>query len=150
MPTHYQGTPKEITALDAYIKLTRATDSLINRISQHGTHGDLTPSQFGVLESLYHLGTMCQNELATKILKSSGNLTMVIDNLEKRNLVRRVRDTEDRRKVQVLLTDEGRDLISQLLPDHVAAITKEMKSLSSEEQDHLGELCKKLGKTAQG
>lgn len=148
MPTHYQGTPQEITALDTFIKLTRATDSLLSRLSQHGTQGDLSPSQFGVLEALYHLGAMFQNELAAKILKSSGNLTMVIDNLEKRKLVRRVRDAEDRRKVQVLLTDEGRDLISHLLPGHVTAITAEMNSLTSEELNRLGELCKRLGKTS--
>ena len=50
---------------------------------------DLTAPQFGVLEALYHLGPLCQKDLAAKILKSSGNMTMVIDNLEKRDLVRR-------------------------------------------------------------
>jgi len=88
---------------------------------------------------------MCQNELASKILKSSGNLTMVIDNLEKRALVRRVRDTVDRRKVTVMLTEEGRQLISQVLPTHVASITDEMNTLTPQEQITLGEICRKLG-----
>ena len=145
MPTHYSGTPQEILALNTFIKLTRATESLLNRLSQRGTQGDLTPSQFGVLETLYHLGSKCQNELASKILKSSGNLTMVIDNLEKRALVRRVRDTVDRRKVTVMLTEEGRQLISQVLPTHVASITDEMNTLTPQEQITLGEICRKLG-----
>ena len=145
MPTHYPGTPQEILALNTFIKLTRATESLLNRLSQRGTQGDLSPSQFGVLETLYHLGSMCQYELASKILKSSGNLTMVIDNLEKRTLVRRVRDTVDRRKVTVVLTDEGRQLISQVLPTHVASITDEMNTLTPQEQITLGEICRKLG-----
>ena len=145
MPTHYSGTPQEILALNTFIKLTRATESLLNRLSQRGTQGDLSPSQFGVLETLYHLGSMCQYELASKILKSSGNLTMVIDNLEKRTLVRRVRDTVDRRKVTVVLTDEGRQLISQVLPTHVASITDEMNTLTPQEQITLGEICRKLG-----
>jgi len=73
MPTHYQGTPQEINALNTYIKMTRAVDSFMNRLNQHRTLGDLTLSQFGVLEALYHLGPMSQNEIGAKILKSSGN-----------------------------------------------------------------------------
>jgi MarR family transcriptional regulator, 2-MHQ and catechol-resistance regulon repressor len=151
MPTHYPGTPQENLALNTFIKLTRSVDSLTSRLSQRGTQGDLTESQFGVLETLHHLGSMCQSELASKILKSSGNLTMVIDNLEKHGLVRRVRDLEDRRKIQVSLTDEGRQLIGQIFPGHVASITEEMSALNSQEQEMLGSLCRKLGqgKTSQ-
>jgi MarR family transcriptional regulator, 2-MHQ and catechol-resistance regulon repressor len=145
MPTHYSGTPQETLALNTFIRLTRSVDSLASRLSQRGTQGDLTESQFGVLESLYHLGSMCQNQLASKILKSSGNLTMVIDNLEKRGLVHRVRDLEDRRKIQVQLTEEGRQLIAQVFPGHVASITEEMSTLTPQEQETLGSLCRKLG-----
>jgi MarR family transcriptional regulator, 2-MHQ and catechol-resistance regulon repressor len=146
MPTRYQGTPEENLALNTFIKLTRATEALMTRLHQRGTLGDLTVSQFGVLEALYHLGSMCQNELGTKILKSSGNMTMVIDNLEKHGLVTRQRNTDDRRMVTVSLTESGREQIEQILPNHVSAITEEMKVLSPEEQQLLGNLCRKLGK----
>lgn len=145
MPTHFKGTQQEVTALNTYIKLTRASDSLLARLSQRGTQGDLTPSQFAVLEVLYHLGPMCQSEIGSKLLKSSGNITLVIDNLEKRSLVRRERDLKDRRMVQVLLTDSGRALISQLFPGHLAAIVDELSVLAPEEQEMLGRLCRKLG-----
>lgn len=104
MPTHYKGTPEEIRALNTYIKLTKPTDSVTNRLSQGDTQGDLTPTQFGVLESLYHLGSMRLGEISVKVLKSSGNMTLVIDNLEKQGLVRRQRKEEDRRTVLVSLT----------------------------------------------
>jgi MarR family transcriptional regulator, 2-MHQ and catechol-resistance regulon repressor len=145
MPTHFSGTPQEILALNTFIKLTRSVESLTSRLSQRGTLGDLTESQFGVLETLYHLGSMCQNQIAAKILKSSGNLTMVIDNLEKHDLVRRVRDLDDRRKIQVQLTDEGRQLIGHIFPTQVASITEEMSALTPQEQETLGSLCRKLG-----
>jgi MarR family 2-MHQ and catechol resistance regulon transcriptional repressor len=150
MPTHHSGTPQEVLALNTFIKLTRSVESLHSRLSQRGTLGDLTESQFGVLEALYHLGSMCQNQLAAKILKSSGNLTMVIDNLEKHGLVRRVRDLEDRRKIQVQLTDEGRQLIAQVFPHQAAAITAEMSALTPHEQETLGSLCRKLGQGKHG
>ena len=146
MPSHYQGTPQEIQALDTYIKLTRAVDSLYSRLSRRGTIRDLTPSQFGVLEALFHLGSMSQSEISAKLLKSGGNMTLVIDNLEKRGLVQRNQDMVDRRITTVSLTAAGKDLITEVLPVHVAAILEEMNSISLEEQICLGQLCKKLGK----
>ena len=146
MPTHYQGTPEEILALNAFIKLTRAADSLMARLAQRGTLCDLTPSQFGVLESLYHLGPMCQGEVSAKILRSTGNMTLVLDNLEKRGLVRRERNLDDRRMVTISLTEAGREVISRILPRQIAAIIEEMSVLTSEEQATLGRVCRKLGK----
>ena len=112
--------------------------------------GDLTLSQFGVLEALYHLGSMSQTEICSKLLKSGGNMTLVIDNLEKHGLVQRNQDIEDRRITTVSLTSAGRDLISEVLPVHVAAIVEEMNSITVEEQKSLGQICKKLGKKSLG
>ena len=63
--------------------------------NRHLSDHNLTISQFGVLEALYHLGPLSQRQLADKILRSSGNLTMVIDNLERDGLVRRDADPEE-------------------------------------------------------
>ncbi len=146
MPTKYQGTPRETLALNTFIKLTRATDSLMNRLSQCGTMDNLTTTQFGVLETLYHLGSMCQSELGSKLLRSGGNITLVIDNLEKQGLVKRQRELDDRRKVTVSLTTEGTEMIQKVFPVHLASIVSEMNTLTPEEQEMLGRLCKKLGK----
>jgi len=56
MPTHYQGSPQAVLALDTFIKLTRVTNSVMNRLAGHETLKDITISQFGVLETLLHLG----------------------------------------------------------------------------------------------
>jgi MarR family 2-MHQ and catechol resistance regulon transcriptional repressor len=146
MPTHYKGTPQETLALNAFIKLTRAAESVGARLGQRGTHGDLSPSQFGVLEALLHLGPMCQTELGTKLLKSSGNITMVIDNLEKRGLVKRIRSLNDRRFIQISLTEPGKELIQQLFPGQLSAIVEEMSILTEQEQEALASLCRKLGR----
>lgn len=146
MPTHHQGSAKEIRALNAFIKLTRASDSLMARLFRRGVVAPLTPTQFGVLETLYHLGPLCQGELSGKLLRSGGNITLVIDNLEKQELVRRERDTEDRRLVRVSLTPKGNAFISEIFPKQAAAIAEEMQALTPDEQEQLGTLCKKLGK----
>ncbi len=145
MGTHYKGTEEEIRALNTYIKLMRAVESLTSRLNSHLASARLTISQFGALEALFHLGPLCQRELSEKLLKSSGNITMVVDNLEKRGLVERKREGEDRRYVTVHLTHEGRRLISEIFPAHVAAIVEEMNILTASEQNELGRLCRVLG-----
>jgi len=145
MPTHFKGTPQEILALNTFIKLTRAVESFSARLARRHTIEDLTPSQFGALETLHHLGPQRQSDISAKLLKSTGNMTLVVDNLEKRGLVRRARDAADRRVVMVSLTADGEALIRRIFPGHVAAIVDEMRVLSSEEQAALGRLCRKLG-----
>lgn len=132
--------------LNTFIRLTRCTNSLLARLAERGTVGDLTYSQFAVLEALYHLGHMTQGEISMKVLKSGSNMTMVIDNLERDGLVRRERDTNDRRVIHVHLTEAGSSKLEAVLPGHVAALVDEFSILSAKEQETLGELCKKLGK----
>lgn len=145
MGTHYSGPPREMAALDAYIKLMRAAESVTARRSPLFAADGLTVSQFGVLEALLHLGPLHQCDLSRKLLKSSGNITVVVDNLEKRGLVRRSPDREDRRASIVDLTEKGRHLIASCLPRHVQAIVEEMSTLSRNEQRELGRLCRRLG-----
>lgn len=146
MGTHYKGTPREVRALNAFIKLNRAAESLGARLAEQLARHELTVSQFGVLELLLHLGPRCQKEIAHKLLKSGGNITLVIDNLERRGLVERVRNQDDRRYVTVHLTGGGRRLIEEVFPRHVESIVEEMGALSPKEQELLGDLCKRVGK----
>lgn len=146
MRTHYRGNKKESRALRTYIKLMRAAESVTARTHRHLSSTGLSISQFAVLEALYHLGPLSQREIGLKILRSSGNITMVIDNLEKTGLVRRERNEADRRFFIVHLTDKGYSLINKLFPPHAAVIAKDLGVLTAAEQDVLGRLCKKLGR----
>ncbi len=146
MPTHYAGSSEEVRALNTWIKFTRAEESVNARIWRRGTIEDLTPTQFAVLEALHHLGPMCQRAIGDKILKSSGNITLVIDNLNKRGFVRRDQDPDDRRMEIVSLTPTGEAVIARIMPQHVAAIVDEMNVLTPEEQETFAGLCVRLGK----
>lgn len=144
MPTHFRGSEKEVRALNAYINFMRAAESVAARM-QRLLPGGLTVSQFGVLETLFHLGPLCQKDIAAKILKTGGNLTMVIDNLEKQGWVERRRDGADRRFVSVHLTAAGRETVKKILPGHIAAIVREMGALAPAEQDALRDFARRLG-----
>src|SRR5512139_2902665 len=116
MPTHFSGTRAQLRTLDTFIKLTRCTNSGLSRLADRNTIGDLTWSQFAVLEALYHLGPLTQGEVSAKVLRSGSNMTTVIDNLERDGLVRRERDAEDRRVIHVHLTDAGSGKVEAVLP----------------------------------
>jgi MarR family transcriptional regulator, 2-MHQ and catechol-resistance regulon repressor len=146
MPSNFQGQADEMLALNIFIKLMRAGDCVASRVHRHLDEWGLTISQFGVLDALLHLGATSQKDLAQRILRSSGNLTMVIGNLEKRGLVRRERSTSDRRVLLVYLTTEGEYLINEVFPKHVEIIKNEFSILTDEEKIELGHLCKILGK----
>lgn len=145
MPTHYRGDPRTVLALDTFIKFTRAANALENRLVRRGNIEDLTMSQFGVLETLFHLGPLCQGAISAKLLRSTGNVTLVLDNLEKRGLVVRKRETSDRRQVTISLTPSGQELIQAIFPRQAAGIAEELNALTPTEQLELGRLCKKLG-----
>ncbi len=145
---HFQGTPRQERALDAYVKLMRAADTVDSLLMAKLDSAGLTPSQFGVLEALYHIGPLCLGELAAKILKTSGNLTMVVGNLQRRGLVTRTRQATDKRYYLVSITKKGRRLIAQIFPQHLERIVEVMSALSPAEQEALASLARKLGTTA--
>src|SRR5271155_4172967 len=89
MPTHFQGDAETVRALSAYINLIRASDSTMTKTTAHLEGLGVTPGQFAVLEALLHLGPMCQHTLGEKLLRSGGNMTLVLDNLERHGWVRR-------------------------------------------------------------
>lgn len=146
MPTHYHGTIRERLALDVFIKLNRATNSVGDRALAGLQKNRLTVGQFGTLECLYHLGPQKISDLARKHLQSKNNFTVIVDNLERSGLVRRANAEADRRVRLVELTDAGRALIEDVLPAHVAAIVDSMRALSEEELCKLNELLRKLGR----
>jgi len=89
---------------------------------------------------------MAQVDIGHKLLKSPGNITVVLDNLERRGLVIRKRDQSDRRRLLVRLTAKGREMIAAIFPKHLGEIVRCFNTLSESEQNHLGQLCRKLGR----
>ena len=149
MGTHHKGSKHERLCLDAFIKLMRAAGAIESLNVQSLTTKKLTISQFGVLEALFHLGPLCQRDLSEKILRSTSNLTSVLDKLEERDLVRRERSTEDRRYVTIHLSVRGRKVIAAILPEHLDLIVRRMSALGDRDLATLNDLLKRLG-TASG
>lgn len=135
---------KDSLGMSSYTALQRGASIVAGEVHKIlGAH-NLTVSQFGVLEALHVYGPMYQRDLAEQILKTTGNITTVIDNLEKRELVKRVREMKDRRYFQVVLTPEGEKLIRRIYPTHTKRVQQVLDLLAPEEQEELKRLCMKL------
>ncbi|HVO72775.1 MAG TPA: MarR family transcriptional regulator [Ignavibacteriaceae bacterium] len=144
MGTHYKGNKKEINALNTYIKLIRAAESVRTRINELIIKKGLTESQFNALDALYHLGSLNQKELGDKLFRTGGNITLVIDNLEKQKLVKRERG-EDRRCFTLHMTNKGMSLFESIFPEELKLIIEETNLLNEKEQAQLQKFCKILG-----
>lgn len=136
-------TDAEKLALATFVKLLRCTNSVSSDVHKHLSH-ELSVSQFGILEALYHLGPMCQKELARKILKSPGNITTIINNLERDGLVVRAPLTGDKRYHTIELTKQGHSLIARIFPQHAKIVAKRFSVLKKKDQQTLAKLLKKL------
>ena len=145
--------PKEAAedslALSTFTRLSKAVGQLRRRVYSGLSDSRLTESQLNVLELLLQVGPLPQKEIAKNLLVTGGNVTMVVDNLQKRNLVERNRWPQDRRVVHVTLTNEGRETIETYFPHHVKKVEKALNVLDSEEQEQLIALCDKLRSSLQ-
>lgn len=145
MPAHHKGPRQEVLALDTYIKLIRAAETVAEMVARPMAETGLTMAQFAVMEALYHLGPMRPTDVARKLLRSGGNITTVLDNLQREGLVERVSSVGDRRCLTVRLTRKGRALLKRVFPKHAAYIAELMSVLNSAEQRELARLARKLG-----
>jgi MarR family 2-MHQ and catechol resistance regulon transcriptional repressor len=132
-------------ALSMWVKLARAFTTFSRRSSENIRTFGLTDAQFGALECLGHLGAMTIGELCKKELVSGGNMTVVVDNLEKLRLVERTQVKQDRRAILVRLTAKGKKLFDEIFERHAGHITKLASVLTEQEQRELDRLLRKLG-----
>jgi MarR family 2-MHQ and catechol resistance regulon transcriptional repressor len=136
---------KSDIALTMWVKLARASAVFSHKTAEHIRGFGLTVGQFGVLEILNHKGPMMLGELCKKSLVSGGNMTVVVDNLERDGLVERKRSDEDRRAIRVQLTPKGKQLIESIFPDHATYVARLAGVMTEVEQLQLAALLKKLG-----
>jgi DNA-binding MarR family transcriptional regulator len=131
----------------AWLYMMRVTDKLQRLESDNLAKYNLTPAQFGVLAHLSANEGITQQTLSERLFVTKGNVCGLIGRLEERGLVVRESDPEDRRSNRLLLTPEGRELIEQVIPVNEQFISDYMSILTSEEQEMLRTLLRRLDKS---
>jgi MarR family transcriptional regulator, 2-MHQ and catechol-resistance regulon repressor len=130
--------------LSTLIAFTRAEHKIHNLEYKTIKDSGLTISQFGVLEALYNKGDLRIGEIMQKILTTSGNITVVIKNLEKDGFIKKNPDPLDKRSTIISITDKGINTIEEILPEHIKNINNIFSILTDEEKLVLKEILKKF------
>ncbi len=133
--------------LKLFLTLNRCSLSVNQKSSSIIRKQGLTEAQFSVLELLYHKGDFRIKEIIEKTFSSGGTMTVIIDNLEKEQFIKRKRDSRDRRAILIEITEKGRRAIEKIFDKHVDNLEKIFSVLSSTEKDSMIHLLKKLGKS---
>ncbi|HYK72616.1 MAG TPA: MarR family transcriptional regulator [Pseudoneobacillus sp.] len=132
-------------SLKLFIVLSRAYKAINEQVNKLIQTKGLNPTEFAVLELLYHKGDQPLQQIGGKILLASGSITYVVDKLEEKGLLKRAACPKDRRVTYAQITDEGKKFIDDIFPDHEQRIHEIMSSLTTDEKETAIELIKKLG-----
>ena len=139
---------KQETALKLWVVLARSFDAVSKTVHEDVAQHDLTGTEFGILEVLYHKGPMLLGEVQRKILVTSGGITYLVDRLVEKGLVKREQCAEDRRARYAVLTPAGQALIRKIFPAHAERIEQAVSGLTLTEQREATALLRKLGLAA--
>lgn len=132
-------------SLKALTVLMRSSQHVQESIKRSISNFGLNPSEFGVLELLYHKGEQPIQNIGKKILLASSSLTYVIDKLESKGLVSRKPCETDRRVIFASITEDGRKLMDEIFPLNEKDIEKIFQALEPSELEQYVELVKKVG-----
>jgi MarR family 2-MHQ and catechol resistance regulon transcriptional repressor len=135
----------ETSATHVWLVLSRAVHAIEQNAIASVLGLGLGLSEFAVLEVLLHKGPLPVNVIGKKILLTSGSITVAIDRLESKNLVRRTADPQDRRARIVHLTEAGKRLIKDGFQRHEIDMEETLSVLSAGERKELVRLLKKAG-----
>ncbi len=142
-------TDDQSLSLKLFVVLSKAHKVMMEISAKDVRKHGLSLTEFAVLELLHHKGEVPLQQIASKILLTSGSITYVADKLENKGFLQRKPCKNDRRVTYAALTDKGQELFHNIFPDHAKFIQSAMSTLSAEEKQVAITLIKRLGQDVQ-
>ena len=124
--------------------LSRALDKVMPNYRSLFQAYDLTNQQWRVLRALWEQKHLTSTEISQITILPTPSLVGILDRLEKKGLIGRLRSVEDRRHVHIIPTQAGRDLQEQILPKVENIHDDFMQRVTAEEWDELNRILNKL------
>lgn len=115
-------------------ELVRTYQAFDSYSARHIRSLGLTSSQFDVIATLGNTQGLSCRDIGEKTLMVKGTLTGVLERLEKKRLIVRRENPEDKRSVLVTLTPAGQSLFERVFPSHLAWLAPAFASLDPQEQ----------------
>lgn len=131
--------------LKALVILLRASQAVQDQVKQDMEKYGVNPTEFAVLELLFHKGEQPIQHIGKKILLASSSITYVVDKLEGKGYVERKACPKDRRVTYAAITNEGRAFMEEAFPQHESMIEGIFDNLTNEELETAITLLKKIG-----
>lgn len=132
---------------DEVLSLLKRIIRAVDLHSRHllARHG-LSSPQLICLRELAKGGPMLSGQLAGRVSLSPATLSGIVDRLEARGLIRRIRQQDDKRRVMLELSEEGRALLMHAPSPLQDGFLKEFRSLSANQQAEIARVLNKLGR----
>lgn len=124
-------------SMAVYISMSRVINTLRRENNKLILKHNLTLGQFAVMEALYSKGRLSTGEVMEKILTTSGNIPVIVKNLEKDGFITRKQDESDKRRFILDLTDKGKDLMDEIVPENLKFMDELISLWDDDEKEEL-------------
>src|SRR5712675_1906894 len=124
---------QDSTGVHVWLVLMKAFQALFPHAEESIRRTKLGDSDFRVLEVLLHKGSLPVNTIGPKVWLTPGSISVAVDRLEKRALVKR-KNTDDRRVRMVELTAKGRALVTKIFREHATTMEEAAGVLTKQER----------------
>jgi len=124
--------------------LNRAMRKCKQVLMTHLNEFDITPEQAAIIRHLGEIEGISQKELATRVDKDQTNITRILDQLERKGMIRRELNLEDRRSYFTYLTVKGRMIDESLRPIEEEVMKLALKDFSDEQREMFLEMMNKV------
>jgi len=136
--------PKTQLAINLINSIGNANNFLQEKLHSYVKTTGLTPSQFAIIIILGNNGALKISDIYKQMLIKSGNRTMILDSLEKRNFINRIFSKNDRREIIIELTAAGQKFFEENKEKYSNFVEKIISSISQNEQKDIVAIAKKI------
>jgi DNA-binding MarR family transcriptional regulator len=132
-----------------YFRMVRVLHGAYNRLQRGLLKAGVTAPQFEVISLVFRMNDVKLKEIGQRLLITGGNLTGIMDRLEKTGLILRIRDTDDRRIIKAKLTPKGLETFQRADRLYKQELREIFKDLDGQQKRILSGLLRKLESKAQ-
>ena len=128
-----QSLPWDHPRFRSWIAVARACQLMQQSLARSLAHLDIKPPHLDILVNLFRFEGISQQELARKLLVGRSNMSMLLPQMEKRGLIERRGDKQDKRILRLHLTDAGRQVTEEAMTIQTALIDRMLSDAPVEE-----------------
>lgn len=126
--------------------LFRTISRIQEAVKENVSMFSINPTEFAVLEVLFHKGNMTAQQVKDKVLIASSSLSYVIEQLQIKKYIEKKQCETDKRVFYLSLSEYGKSFMEDMYPKHQKHMRNMLDVLTEAEEEQLQEMLKKIGK----